>query len=490
MWMHATLAVSLLAMAAEPDESPKSEAVVSSPTAIEPDRRGEGEGEGEKELEGEGEGEGHSAGEGQGEGEGHGEGEGRSEGHSEGDGEPELDGAEPEAAGPWFSEPEVEPTPVPDPRASVETAASNEPPRTWTVGASVDAAYLLSTNFPRNHVYRGMVPTPRLGEVTPNVVAASIDHMITDQEPWRFELLLHAGAGVDALIEPEPVPGGAGGRYAGAEVFKHIGLANAGFRLRSGTTIEGGLLPAPLGLEWFWPHRNAHQTVSWTANGTPFYLMGGHVSQALPAGLTVFAWVVNGWQTMADANGVPSYLAGLSWAPRDELLAAAMLYFGPDDLDVSPEAWRVHGDAFVSWSGERLGLAAVWDAGRERVTSLPGAPVALWTGGALFARGTVLSREHATLDLAARPEAWWDRDGRIFGVAQWLVSATGTMSVHLYRHLTVRTEYRFDHSTAPEGFFFRRTATTDGALGLARNQHVILLSLAGYVRHAFALRRP
>ena len=38
-----------------------------------------------------------------------------------------------------------------------------------------------------------------------------------------------------------------------------------------------------MGLEWFWPHRNAHQTVSWTANGTPFYLMGAHVQQELPA---------------------------------------------------------------------------------------------------------------------------------------------------------------------------------------------------------------
>lgn len=304
--------------------------------------------------------------------------------------------------GPWFPEPSTEPTPVPDPR---EAAEPIEPLRTWGVAASVDIAYLLSTNFPRNHVYRGMVPTPRVGEVTPNVVSVSLDHMITPEEPWRVELLLHAGAGVDALIEPEPVPGGADGRYAGAEAFKHIGLANAGVRLKSGTTLEGGLMPAPLGLEWFWPHRNAHQTVSWTANGTPFYLMGAHVEQELPAGFDVFAWVVNGWQTMADLNSAPSYLVGLNWSPREELVAAAMVYFGPDDVDISPEAWRVHGDAFVAWSGERLGLAAVWDAGRERLTTQMGAPVALWTGGGVFARGTVVSRERVVLDLAARPEA-------------------------------------------------------------------------------------
>lgn len=63
------------------------------------------------------------------------------------------------------------------------------------------------------------------------------------------------------------------------------------------------------------------------------------------------------------------------------------------------------------------------------------------------------------------------------------------MSLHLYRHLTVRTEYRYDHSTAPAGFFYRRGAVTDDAVGLSRDQHIVLLSLAGYVRHAFAVRR-
>ena len=397
-------------------------------------------------------------------------------------------GLDDEPGEPVFRMPSLEPTPVPDP----DEEPASEPrdaALTWGVGASADFSYALSSNFPDNHIYRGMVPTPRTGEISPNVVSASIDHMATEEEPWRLELLVHAGAGVDALIEPEPVPGGADGRYAGAEAFKHIGLANAGVRLRSGTTFEAGLMGAPMGLEAFWPHRNAHQTVSWTANGTPFYLMGGNIQQELPAGFGIFAWVVNGWQTMADLNSAPSYVTGVTWSPRDELSAGATLFFGPEDVDISPEAWRVHGDANVSWSGERLGLAAVWDAGRERLTTLPDAPVALWTGGGLFARGTVVSRENVKLDLAARPEAWWDRDGRIYGVSQWLISATGTVSLHLYDHLTVRTEYRYDHSTATEGFFYRRTSTASDSPDLANNQHVVLLSLAGYMRHDFALRR-
>jgi hypothetical protein len=375
------------------------------------------------------------------------------------------------------------------PPKPVDVEPEPEPPRTWETGASVDLSYQFNSNFPDNHIYRGMVPTPRTGEASLNVASAFVEHEPTDDEPWQMQVLFHVGSGVDALVEAEPVAGGPDGRFAGAEVFKHIGLANAGYRARSGTLIQGGIMPAPLGIEWFWPDRNNHQTVSWTANGTPFYLMGAQVRQELPKGFDVFAYVVNGWQTMSDLNSVPSYVVGVHFQPKPELSGAAMVYFGPDDVDISPEAWRVHGDANVGWDARRWGLAVVWDAGQERLTALPDRPVAFWTGGGIFARGTPLIRDRYSLDLAARPEAWWDRDGRIYGVPQWLVSGTATMSLHLFDYVTVRAEYRYDHSTAASGFFYRHSATANDATGLANDQHLVSLSLAGHFRHAFATRR-
>jgi hypothetical protein len=369
-----------------------------------------------------------------------------------------------------------------------EAAPRTEPDPTWRVGGAIDIGYAFSSNLPQNHVYRGMVPTPRLGEFALNVVNAFVDHEPTDAEPWRFELLLHAGAGIDALAEPEPVAGGSTGRYAGAEAFKHIGLANVGFRAPTRTTIVGGLQPAPLGTEWFWPHRNWLHTVSWTANGTPFYLMGVRVDQELPRNVHIFGWVVNGWQTIADLNEVPSYLGGLNWHPREDTTVAAMVYFGPDDRDPAPEAWRVHGDAFVVWDGPRGGVGAVWDAGRERLTLLPGQPVALWTGGALFGRVRPYDGKRVDVDLAARPEAWWDRDGRIFGVPGWLVSGTANASLHFWEIASLRFEYRYDHSTAANGFFYRRGATADDE-PLASEQHLLMLFLTATFDHHFAARR-
>lgn len=371
----------------------------------------------------------------------------------------------------------------------LEAPPEPEPEPSFAAGASVDLGYAFNTNLPENHVYRAMVPTPRTGELSIHSATAFVEHEMTEREPWQLQLLLHAGSGVDALIEPEPVAGGADGRYAGPEAFKHLGLANVGFRARSGTSLQGGLMAAPLGTEWFWPYRNTHHTASWTANGTPFYLMGLEVAQELPADFKVFGWLANGWQTIGELNAAPSYLAGFNWSPRSELVAAAMVYFGPDDADLAPDAWRVHGDAFVTWDGERLGVAAVWDVGRERLTFEQGRPVALWTGGGVSVRGTLVEHKHVGLDVAVRPEAWWDRDGRIFGVPQWLASGTGTISLRLYDHVLVRTEYRYDRSTASDGFFYAGPATNGDALGLADEQHTLMFALAGYLRHRFALPR-
>ena len=380
--------------------------------------------------------------------------------------------------------------PPPDPALPAVSAppAERERPRTWRVGAAVDVGYSYSSNLPDNHVYRGMVPTPRQNELALNVVNAFVDHPATRTQPWHFELLLHAGAGVDALAEPEPVAGGSDGRFAGADVFKHVGLANVGVLAPTKTKIIAGLQAAPLGTEWFWPHRNWLHTASWVANGTPFYLMGLQVNQELPRDVHVFAWVVNGWQTIADVNKVPSYLAGLNWHPRDDITVAAMAYFGPDDRDPNPDAWRVHGDAFVVWDGERGGVGAFWDAGQEHLTLVEGTPRALWTGGAVIGRVRPVVRKTVALDLAARPEAWWDRNGRIFGVDQWLISATAGTTLHLFEILQVRLEYRYDRSTAAQGYFYRRGATADDG-PLAPDQHLVMLAFAAQFAHRFALRR-
>ncbi|MFO7566794.1 MAG: outer membrane beta-barrel protein [Enhygromyxa sp.] len=371
--------------------------------------------------------------------------------------------------------------------------------RTWQAELFVDVAYGFNSNVPDNHVYRGMYTNPRTNELSVSSVGAFIKHPLTAREPWQFELGFHAGAAVDALTSGEPIPGGPDGKYAGAEVFKHIALANAGFEIRKTKTFLGaGVFESPMGIGSFWTKYNWNYTTTWESNIVPYYLAGVKVAQQLPGNVELAGWFVNGFQSYADRNSVPSGLVTVTWnrpavevgPPRsgtNSLTLSTQLYFGPEGVDLRPADWMVYWDTWVVWNfDDHFSMAAVWDLGVDRVGQVGARPLdpageqQLYTGGALFARGTVLEREHLRMDLALRPEASWDRDGRFFGVEQWLVSGTATASLWIWEHLLLRMEYRYDYSSAARGFFYRREFGSDDAVGLAREQHTVFLSLTAW----------
>ena len=380
-----------------------------------------------------------------------------------------------------------------------ESEAEAEPERSWQAELFVDVAYGFNSNFPDNHVYRGMYTNPRTNELSVAAVGAFVKHRITPREPWQFELGFHAGAAVDALTSNEPIPGGPDGKFAGSEVFKHIALANAGFEIRKTKTFLGaGVFVSPLGLSTFWTKDNWNYTTPWENNVVPYYLTGAKIAQALPGNLELAGWVVNGFQTYADLNSVPSGIVSLTWKrpavevgpPRtgtNSLTVATFVYFGPESVDLHPADWLVYWDTWVVWNfDDHFGMAAVWDLGVDRVGRVGDRPLdpdggqQLYTGGAVQARGTVFEREHVRMDLALRPEASWDRDGRFFGVEQWLISGTATASMFMWDHLLLRAEYRYDYSTAARGFFYRDEFGSDDAIGLARDQHTVFLSLTAW----------
>ena len=168
------------------------------------------------------------------------------------------------------------------------------------------------------------------------------------------------------------------------------------------------------------------------------------------------------------------------------------MYFGPDNADTRLLAWRMLSDTQFTYNRERFGVGGVYDVGGERRTDLPGMPWQMWMNAALFTRWRVLaSKPDATVwrrrswDMAARPEWFWDRDGRMFGTRQHLLAMTLTSDVRLLEYLLVRVEYRYDRSTSANGFFYRGPAIADDAAGLGRDQHTIFVSLAGVLAHRF-----
>ncbi len=359
------------------------------------------------------------------------------------------------------------------------------PVMSWSFGAFADLAYVITNNFPHNHVNRGMYTVPRSSEFTANLVVAYARHDPTPRSPWWVELAFQVGSAADALVLAEPRPGGTTSQLAGAEVWKHIGRANAGVVIPSlNTEIGAGLFGTPIGIWSFWAKDNWAYSTPWHLNGVPYVLMGAKIVQPLGHKVKLHGWIVNGWQTYTDINRVPSYMFGVFYTPVPSLTLGELVYFGPEEIDQHVAAWRWFSDAQLVYNKERVGIAALWDVGRERMTWLPGSPLALWHAGALSLRWRVIGPptwRRNTWDMHARGEIYWDREGHIYGVPRnTFYSGVYTNDFRLFDHVLLRLEYRYDHASAASGYFYSANANTDDAGGLARHQHAMYLGLIGY----------
>ncbi len=358
--------------------------------------------------------------------------------------------------------------------------------RPWEVGGFVDANYVYNNNLPDNHVNRLRSAVPRTGEFSLNLVVAYIRRdAVPGQFSPTFELALQAGPAADALMYYEPEPGGDASRFAGKEVFKHIGRANVGFKTKRGTELSVGMHLSPVGIGIHWTPFNWNYSVSWELDGVPYYLAGLKVVHPINDRHGLQLWVVNGWQTLADTNKAPSLMLGYTYTPSARFNLAEFAYFGPDQADIRMAAWRMYSDTQFTYNVDRFGVGGLFDVGGERLTDQSGRPMTMWMTAALFTRWRVLGKQR-TWDMAARPELYWDRDGRIYGVADnVLLGATYTNAVRLTENLLLRLEYRYDRSSAPGGYFYRGAAIDDTRPPFARDQHTLFFAVAGVFAHRF-----
>ncbi len=377
----------------------------------------------------------------------------------------------------------LEQAPPEPPPAATET----EQPPAWVVGGFVETQYILNSNFPDNHIFRGTAVSSRTGEFSPNLLVAYV-RKDPVESPWMFELAFQAGAAVDALYYPEPVPGGETGRYAGAEAWKHIGRAWGGVRFESGAELAAGVMPAPIHLGSFWAKDNWHSSITWGFSSVPFMVAG--VRGFVPFGSRggVGLWLVNGYGTIGDGNKAPSGLVQFTFNPRPGWSLVQNVYAGPEDADLRPRAWRLLLDSQVAYSTERWGIAAVANYGRERLTLAPGEPVAMWANAMVSLRWHVLGDAHRW-GMAVRPELFWDHGGRMFGshtLDNWWIAGTFTNDLRLFDSLLFRVEYRYDRTLGEGGFFYRGPATADTDTNLAADQHSVIFNLVVYFERQLA----
>jgi len=387
------------------------------------------------------------------------------------------------------------PAAAPEPKSPDPTTTTNaeSPEQNWVVGGFIDTGYAFDHNLPDNHVDRGNFTAVRANEVTVNLAAIYVRHTPTDAEPWLFELAGQIGAAAAGLLASEPRPGGDASQFTGPEVWQHLGRANVGARIpKVGTELAVGLFTTPIGIYSFWSKDNWTFSTPWHLNAVPYVLMGGRISQPIGKKFVAQVWITNGWQSYGDINRLPSIMVGGAYTPHRHVTLSQWTYFGPEDVDNRARAWRTLFDQWIVYDNGKWGLSGVFDVGRERLTAIFDEPVALWMGGAITARGRVLTsrRERVSWDMYGRGETFWDRDGRMFGVRQLIGSGAYGNTVTLFDHVMLRVEYRYDRSSNRTGYFYRGAAVHDDDDGLGRDQHSVFFALTGYFDHAFATPKP
>jgi hypothetical protein len=353
--------------------------------------------------------------------------------------------------------------------------AAKEVFRRGRSAASSTRTTATTATCPDNHVNRLRSAVPRTGEFSLNLAVAYIRR---DAMPGRFsptfELALQAGPAADALMYYEPTPGGDASRFAGMEVFKHIGRANVGFKTRRGTELSVGMHLSPVGIGIHWTPFNWNYTVSWELDGVPYYLTGLKLVHTINERHGLQLWVVNGWQTLADTNKAPSVMVGYTFTPSPRFNFATFAYAGrsrPTRL----AAWRLYSDTQFTYNVDRFGVGGLFDIGSERLTDQPG-------GRRRCGRPPPCSRAGGCSGSSA--PGTWRRAPRCTGTATG--GSTGWRTTAARRDVHQRGAPDGEPAAAPRVplrsfercrrvYFYRGPAIHDADPKFARDQHAVYL---------------
>jgi len=347
--------------------------------------------------------------------------------------------------------------------------AAGEPE--WEYGAYLDAAYGLNFNFPENHQWRSKQTTPRTNELAPNMGLAYLRREPSERSRWGMEFAVQGGYDTKDLV-PKENP------MSGADVLRHLARANVSYLapLGSGLELTAGLLKGFINYESFYTRNNFNYTRAYLTDYNPNFMFAVGGRYTITPNVDIGVHLLNGFQYLAHPNDLPSYAAELDWRMTTHTIFFQNLYYGPDQTKTGMKYWRLFSDSTLQWRTEDLIVALSYDIGTEQSADEQNSPRQFWMASALFTQWEL----GGPWAVAVRPEFFWDRNGLLTQVQQFLIGMTTTLSYarHIGHHLAmVRLEYRFDHSTGPEAGFFKKGEVSPGVPMLAANQHVIWLGL-------------
>ena len=364
--------------------------------------------------------------------------------------------------------------------AAGDPAAAAPPVIEWQYGGFIDAAALFSSNSPSNHLFRNRGTTPRVAELDLNMAAAYLKKAASESARVGMELTVQGGEDAKLFGFSATAP-----NIAGADALLHLGPANVSYLapVGSGLTIQGGIFSSLIGYDSLYAKDNFNYTRPWTADYTPYLMLGVNAAYPVTPRLTATALLLNGYWHLANANRVPTVGGQLAYKASDRVTVKETILYGPHQSSTALGFWRFFSDTIVERKVQRVTLAAEYQFGTEGVDAA-GNPRAQWMAAQLPVHWTLRDSLSATV----RPEWAWDRDGRWIGAPQSVTAVTATLDYHVPlgpARAIVRLEYRFDDSRGADGGFFDAGERT-GVVGLTPRQHLygaaVILTFDGTFR--------
>ena len=353
---------------------------------------------------------------------------------------------------------------------SVEADVPQQDPK-WQYGGFVDLAYPLDFNHPENRLFRSRGTAFRTDSVWLNMAALYLKKRPSKESRWGVELTAQAGKDAEFFGFSATAP-----NIAGYKFLRQLGPTNVSYLapVGKGLTVQAGIFPSLIGYDSLYAKDNFSYTRPWGADFTPYLMWGGNASYPFTNKLTATFFVVNGYWHLARANSAPSVGGQIAYKLTPRITLKETTLFGPHQRNTAFQFWRFLTDTIVERKTDKLTLASEYIFSTEKVDAT-GKPRALMMSWQLPLRW-ILNERWA---LAFRPEVFWDRDGRWTLARQTVKAFTSTLEYRLpYRwtNTIFRLEHRFDDSRGPDGGFFRGRELSPGVVGIAPNQHLLLLA--------------
>lgn len=343
-------------------------------------------------------------------------------------------------------------------------------PAEWQVGGFLDIGYLNSLNSPSNHLFRSRGTTPRVDELDLNMTGGYVRKHASESSRWGMELTGHAGRDSQVFGFSATAP-----NLAGSDWLRRLGPTNTSYLapVGRGLRLQGGIFGSFIGYDSLYTKDNFTYTRPWTADFTPYLMLGVNAGYSVSQKLIVTGLLVNGYWHLAHANDLPSVGGQLAYKATERITLKQTVLYGPHQRSTALEHWRFISDTIVERKTDRLTTAFELQASTE-IVDAAGTPRASWVAGQAPVHWAISGPWSVTV----RPEFASDAQGRWTTFEQSVKALTTTLeyrvSVRQARAI-VRFEHRYDHSTGDGGGFFEDVRA--GVIGLTPSQHLLVFGL-------------